>query len=203
LQCFLVPESDEVVIQVKVTRYDIQRLRLLQVLVPLAFIVTTLARRTDSLPLYVMTAILQGGAIVAWLSATKRLGWQALELKGGGVKFGSTAFGLRREQVRNWTMINRVARLYSSKVSYRVLALGGSEQVVRSILQSQFGQPVALQRRGSVGARMLAVGAALCGLVVVALAIIYERSLLAIAGVPLLLGGFAVFGALSQRAARR
>jgi hypothetical protein len=203
LQCLRVSDSGEAVIEVKVTRYDIPRLRLVQVLVPIAFIVTTFARRIESTPLYVATAILQVAALAVLVSAIKRLGWQALQLESGGVRFGSTAFSLRGVQVRNWTMVGRDARLYTSKISYRVSAREGSEQVVRALLQSQFGQPTALERRGSIGVRMLALAAAVCGVVVVALAIFYDRSVLAAIGAPLLLGGIAVFGALSQRAARR
>src|SRR5262249_44927036 len=117
--------------------------------------------------------------------------------------FGESAFALPRVQVRNWTMVDRVARLYSSNVSYRVLAREGSEQVVRALLSSQFGQPIALERRGSNTARMLAVGAAISGVIVVALAIYFDKAALAAIGAPLLVGGIAAFGVLTQRAARR
>lgn len=195
--------DDEAQIDVRVTRYDVQRMRIFQAMIPFAIIVTTVARYFPTPTMIAGTVLIQVAALGTLLSGVKRVGWQPLVFDGGGVAFGSSGFGINRQQMRDWTRVGRVVRLYSSRVSYKLLAREGSELVLAAVLQGQFGRPIPLERRGSRPARTVALGAALLGVTLVALAIANESTAFAIPGGPLLVIGIATFGALSQRAAKR
>jgi hypothetical protein len=146
---------------------------------------------------------LQGVGLAVFLSAMKRLGWQPVRFEGGAVSFGQTGVRIERRQVREWTLVGGVARLYGSSTSFRLQTREGSEPAFAVLLRSQFGAPVPLDRRGSKRARMLALGAAAFGVVMSAIAIANDNPLLAVVGAPALVLGLAFFGALSQRVAQR
>lgn len=196
-------EPDDVFIEAKVTRYNIARLRLGQVLVPLAVIAAVVAQRAQTTLAAASAFALLGIGFAVFLSAAKRLGWQPLRFEGAVVSFGATGLRMERKQVREWTLIGDVARLYARDLSVKLQARGGSEQVLGALLRSQFGSPVPMDRRGSKRARALALCAAAFGLVMSVLAIVNDNSLLAVVGAPAVVFGIAVFGALSQRVAQR
>jgi hypothetical protein len=196
-------DSDDATIEAKVTQYDIARLRLGQLLVPLAVIATVMARRMPTmLPVSVAFA-LQALGLAVFLSAAKRFGSQPLRFEGGAVAVGATGVRIERIKVHRWTLVNRVARLYGVKVSYKLSVESGTEHALSALLRSQFGSPVQLDRRGSKQARVLALGVGLAGLVFTVLAIVNDSRVLAFVGAPAFLLGIATFGALSQRSAAR
>lgn len=196
------PDPDEAVIEAKVTRYSIARLRLAQLLVPLAIVANVLARRAPSVAVVVSSLALLALGFVAFLSAAKRFGWTPLQFEGGAISLGQTGVRVERKRIRSWTLIGTVARLYLSDTSFRLQARRGTEQVLGALLRSQLGSPVSMNRRGSKLARLLALCAALLGLAISALAVAKDNSGLAVVGAPTLILGIAFFGALSQRVAQ-
>jgi hypothetical protein len=196
-------DPDEAFLEAKVTRYRIGRIRLGQLLVPLAVIVSVFARRVPTTLSILLAFALQGIALAVFLSAMKGFGWQPLRFGDGGVSFGETGLRLLRREVRRWTLIGRIARLYGGEVSFKLQVGEGSETVLGALLQSQFGSPLVMERRGSTRARLVALFAALAGVVLCTFAIARDSALLALLGAPAMVLGLAMFGAMSQRVARR
>ena len=192
-------DSGDVKLEAKVTRYTIARLRLGQLLLPMAFVTAVAARRFPG----VFTVCLAVGAqaLVLWLFVTagKRFGWQRLAFEHGGVSIGSTDARIERHKVHRWTIVNGLARLYGLEQSYKLRARGGAEPELSALLARQFGPPLALRRRGSLRARMIALAVGLCGLAGTAFAIGIGITWLAIVGPLAFILGVATFGALSQR----
>ena len=190
----------EATLEVKVTRYDVGRLRLGQLLVPVAVVLTVAARHAPTMTPLFLAFGLQAVGLTVFLTAARRYGWQPLRFE-HGVSFGKTGLHLQPREVRRWTLVGRVARLYGGDTSFKLRVRDGGEQVLDALLRSQFGAPVRLERRGSRSVRMTALAVGLGGIVVCALAIARDSSLLAVFGAPPMMLGFAVFGAMSQRAA--
>lgn len=192
-------DSADVNLQANVTRYHIARLRLGQILLPFAFITAVAAQRFPG----VFTVVLALGAqaVVLWLllSAGKRFGWQRVVFEHGSVSIGSTDARIERHNVHRWTIANGLARLYGLEQSYKLRARSGAEPELSALLARQFGPPLALRRRGSLRARLLALAVGVCGLAGTALAIGIGITWLAIVGPLAFILGVATFGALSQR----
>jgi hypothetical protein len=195
-------DSGGAVLEAKVTRYTIARIRLGQVFVPLAIIATIFARRLPHEVPIGVAVLLQGLALFAFLSAAKRFGSVPLHFENGALSLGTTDIRLERFQVRQWTFVGDIVRLYTADVSFKLLVRPGAEPALRALLSGVFGSPVPMARRGSKRARLLALFAALAGLVTTALAIASDNPALLV-GLPFFIFGLAAFGALSQRVAQR
>jgi hypothetical protein len=188
-------------IDARVTRYNVKRFRLGQALVPPAMLITIFARRTEGMVAMIAMAGVLGSAALAFLSAIKRFGWRAVRVERGSVWVGVSDERVRRESVRDWTWLNGVARLYGADANYTLKARSGGEAALESMLRGLFGQPRALQHRGTFRARMIALSVALLGLVSCVSAFMLDSIPLIVVGVPAFGIGLATFGALSQRVA--
>jgi hypothetical protein len=192
-------DSNDVTFDAKVARYDIARLRLGQLVLPFAVVTTVVASRMPSVATATVAfAVLAVGCSLLY-SAVKRFGWQPLRFERGGVSIGSTGVRIEQHKVHQWTLLDGSARLYGLGQSFRFQLRSGCEQKASALLRQQFGPPRTLQRRGSNQARMIALGVAVCGLALAALAMVNESQLLAFIGAPAFVLGTATFGALSQR----
>lgn len=186
-------------VEARVTRYTVRRFRVGQALIPLAMLVTVLARRSENpVAMVVMVGVL-GFTLFALLSAIKRFGEQSIRIDRGSIWFCPSNERVRRERVRDWTWLNGVARLYGSDSSYTLKACSGSEVTLEASLQGLLGAPQSLQRRGTFRARMIALGIAFLGLAACGAAFMLDSIPLIVAGVPAFGIGLATFGALSQR----
>ena len=192
-------DSGDVKLEAKVTRYTIARLRFGQLLLPMAFVTAVAARRFPGV--FTVGLALTAQALVLWLffTAGKRFGWQRLAFERGGVTIGSTDARIERHKVHRWTIVGGLARLYGLEQSYKLRARGGAEPELSALLARQFGPPLALRRRGSLRARLIALAIGVCGLIGAAIAIGVGITWLAIVGPLAFVVGFATFGALSQR----
>lgn len=192
-------DSDNAILEAKVTRYNIGRLRLGQMLLPMAVVTTVVARRFPSVFTVVLAVVVQASTLALLISAARRFGWQRIFFKHGGLSIGSTDARLERHKVHRWTIVNGLARVYGLDQSYKIRARSGGESALSAALARCFGPPLTLRRRGSLRARMIALTVGLCGLVSAAVAIGVGISWLAIVGPLAFVLGVATFGALSQR----
>lgn len=193
----------EAEIEVRLTRYDVTRLRLAQVLIPFVSVATILARRVSG-SLWISVAIAsQVLTVFVLLGAIRRFGWQPLVLENGALRFGATGIEASRQGVRDWTYLGGVARIYRGESSLRLRARPGAELALEAVLRALLGQPRTLVRRGSKRARIWALVAGTLGLVLVALAFALDATLLVPFGVATFIFGVATFGALSQRVAEK
>jgi len=186
-------------VDAKIVRYNIARLRLGQLLLPIAVVTTVAARRFPSLFTALLAIGVQASALTLFLSAARRFGWQRVVREDGGLSIGSTDARIERHRVHRWTINNGLARLYGLEQSYKLRARNGADGELSAFLSRCFGPPLTLRRRGSFRARMLALGVALCGLVGGALAIGVGITWLAVVSPLALIFGIATLGALSQR----
>jgi hypothetical protein len=193
------PDSGDVQLEARVTRYRIARLRLAQGLIPVGMIATVAARRVpETVPPIVAFAVL-AAILVVFASAIKSLGWQRLRFEDGALFFGSTGLSAARFGVREWTFVDGIARLYSADTSFAVRARPGGSVALEALLAGMFGRPARLKRRGSDRARTIALVVAALGLVAAVAAFYTEVLALTFVGVPAFIFGLATFGALSQR----
>jgi hypothetical protein len=193
-------DSDEALIEAQVTRYDLARLRVGQLFVPIATISTIAARRNPGVVLYGAAFLLMGFGLFMLISAAKRLGWQPLRFESNAVSFGKS-LRLEAVQVRSWTIVGRVARLYGSKHSTELRFRPGAEIAILALLRSVFGSPIKLDRRGTTRAIAIAACAAAIGLVVTGIAIAQDDKRL-LFGLPVFVFGLVAVGVLSSRVAR-
>ncbi len=194
-------DSGEALVEARVKRFEIARLRVGQMLVPVAAVTSIWARREPTVLSAVVAFGLLGVVLFAFLSASKRFGWQALHFEGDTLTIGKTGIQLQRFQIRSWTLVNDVARLYAAEQSFELRLRDGSQMVVSTLLQSVFGQRVTLERRGSSRAIVLSLAAGVFGTVLTAFAIAREDLRLLI-GLPIMFAGLIAAGVLSQRIAR-
>lgn len=138
-----------------------------------------------------------GLALLAFLSAIKRIGWTAVHVERGSICFGTTQERVRRERVRDWTWLNGVARLYGADTSYTLRSRRGTGRALEMLLRKLLGAPRTLQRRGALRARLIALSVALVGLASCFAAFAFDSVSLIVAGVPAFGIGIATFGALS------
>jgi hypothetical protein len=197
--CAVMPSSLGSDLQATVTRYTLARLQRAQLLIPIALIVTTLARRlpgiwTAGMALCILVAI---GLLLR--SAIERKGLLTVRVENDGVWIGSGDICVPRSAVQRWTFFKGIATLLCDGTSYRLRSKRGQDSELEACLQSLLGAPTRLQRRGSPKARWIAGGIMVCGLVAVPTGIALESMPLAVIGVPAMLIGFGVFAALSSR----
>jgi hypothetical protein len=196
------PAFNEESIEARVTRYNVARFRAGQALVPIAIIVTIFARRLPDVVPISAALVAQGLAVLAFLSAIRWLGWQPVRVERSAVWLGSTGVQAPRNRVRDWTYVNGVARLYGADTSFTLRARKGQEAMLEALLRGLLGKPTQLERRGSKRGRIIAISAAVVGLVLVGLAFALDSIPLIVVGMPAFIFGLATFGALSQRVAR-
>ena len=185
-------------LQATVTRYTLARLQRIQVLIPIAILASTLARRlpgvlTLSIGLAVMLAF--------WLvlrSAVTRVGIQTIRVDGDAVRIG-TDISIPSSIVERWTFSKGVASLLCGGTSYRLRTSRNSEAGVEDCLRSLLGAPTMLQKRGSTRARLIAGAVMIAGLVATTSAFVFDSIPLAVIGVPSMLIGFAIFATLSSQ----
>jgi hypothetical protein len=195
-----VPASGDDQLEARVTRYNIVRFRLGQALVPAALIATVLSRRVPELVPLSAALVTQGLAAIAFVSAVRWLGWQPLRSERSAIWFGTTGLRVKRDGMREWTVVDRTARIYGSDVSYRLTVRPGRQSALECLLRPVFGKPTELKRRGTKRARLIALAVAALGLAsVVASFVVFDTLALTIVGTPALVFGIAMFGALSQR----
>jgi len=187
--------------EAKVARYNIARIRLFQVLMPLALGTGALARHNPTLLTGVLAFGAQAVCLGVFLSALRRFGWQVLRFERGGISVGATGVRIERIRVSRWTLAGRAARIYERDQSFKIVAGEGVEQELEALLERQFGAPTRLFPRGSFRARMIALGVATSGLVLAPLAIVNDVMWLFTVGLLAFLLGVPTFLALSQRVA--
>lgn len=194
-------DPDEALVEARVKRYDIARLRLGQLFIPLAAIATVFARRDPGVVSVSAAFGLLALAFYGLSSAAKGYGWQPLRFEEGAMSVGATGLKLERFQIRKWTIVDTVARLYASDQSFELRVRDGAQVAVAALLQSVFGSPVRLARRGSTPAIVVSLVAAGFGLIVSGIAIARDDPRL-LFGLPFFLFGLIAAGVLSQRIAR-
>jgi hypothetical protein len=193
------PDSGDVQLEARVTRYRIARLRLAQGLLPLGMIASIAARRVPEVVPPIAAFAVLGAIVVVFASAIKSLGWQPLRFEDSALFFGSTGLSAAKFGVREWTFVGGTARLYGADTSFKVRARPGGAVALEALLAGVFGRPTRLKRRGSDRARTIALVVAALGLVAAAAAFYTEVLALMFVGVPAFIFGLATFGALSQR----
>lgn len=184
---------------VEIVRYQVARLRLGQTLVPLAMLASVLARAAGGIAVYVAAALIIASAVTFAL-ARCGFGRQPLRILRGKIEVADAA-PIVPAHLGRWTMAARTARLYGKGVSWKLVAAPGDEDRLRSSLASVLGQPLLLAHRGSRRSRMVALGACAAGLALVGLSLISDGTALLMVGIVATIGGFATFGALSQKVA--
>jgi hypothetical protein len=185
--------------EARVTRYKVARLRLGQMLLPVAVLTTVAARRFPNVLTVLVALGMQVVCLAFFLTGGTRFGWQRLVFERGGMTVGSTDARIERNRVHRWTIVGGVARLYGLEHSYKLGARTGNEEALSAFLSSRFGPPLNLRRRGSFRARMIALAVGVMGLIGAAMAIGIGIDWLAIVGPLAFIFGVATFGALSQR----
>ena len=192
--------SDDIAFEAHVTQYDVTRIRLGQAALPFATIAVVLARRFPNAVSIGAAAVVMALALFAFISAVRRMGWQQLRFEPGVLWFGSTGVHAKRFDVRDWTLVGRVARLDGAATSYRLRIHKGGESALEARLRGVLGrQPTRLKRRGSLRARMIGLGVAGLGLIAVVASFLTEALALTFLGTPAFVFGLATFGALTQR----
>lgn len=184
-------------VEATAVRYDLAQLRWAQLLVPLAVIVTVVARAVPEAPAIMVALAVQVAAVVQFIRARKKLAAQPLEVMNGKLQLGTSGHSIESTQVSDWTTHGSSARLYGPTYSWRLSANNG--EALEDTLRRVFGRPLQLRRRGSPRARMIAavtffVGllAAVCGAYINVMPMFIPGLIMALASIP-------VFAALSQR----
>jgi hypothetical protein len=175
------------------TRYDLRKLRLVQLIVPVAMVGSVLARRTMSPIAIAMAAALMAAAAYTLLKL-KTTRHRNLSVRRGTLRLDDE--NIHPDQLSLWRWQGDRARLYLH-TGAMVLRAPAAPAALQAQLRSVFGAPVEFARRGSPRARWLAVAVFLTGAALTAVGFTIG-SHLASAGVLMVIGGFAAFGTLSQ-----
>ena len=187
--------------EAKVARYNVARIRLFQLIMPLAVGSAAFARHSPTLLTAVLAFGAQAAGVAVLLSARTNFGWQKLLFERGGISVGSTGVRIERYRISRWTFVRRSARVYEGDQSFKIQAAKGAERDLEAVLERQFGAATRLCPRGSVRARMIALAVAGSGLALVAVAIVTDTVWPAGIGTVAFILGIATFGAFSQRVA--
>jgi|SRR6187402_3134490 len=183
-------------IAVRATSYDLQKVRLVQVLIPLALIFFPLARRFQSAWLGLPAGAL-GIAIVRTMWAAQTRDKVLLRTFTDRVKVGSKT--VRPGEFGQWRWHGRHATLFlpAGNVVIKPLAYAQAD-VLRSQLQRTLGAPLHYKHRGSLRARVAAAGVSALGLVLLAIGVVFQLVYM-MPAVLVVIVGFAVFATLSQK----
>lgn len=187
--------------EAKVARYRVSRIRLFQLILPVAVGTAAVARHSPTLLTAAVAFGVQAAGVALLLSARTRFGWQTLLFERGGISVGSTGVRIERYRISRWTFVRRSARFYESEQSFKLQASEGAEKDLEALLERQFGAATRLYPRGSFRARMIALAVAGSGLALVALAIVTDTVWPVGIGTVAFILGIAAFGAFSQRVA--
>lgn len=192
---------DDVAFEARVTRYNIARVRIGQMLLPVAMVTAIAARRFPSAFTAILAFGVQGLIAAFFFSAMKRFGWQRLVFQHGKLAIGATDVRIEKYSVKRWTMVNGLARIYGLDQSYKLRTRRGAEEEFSEFLAGRFGPPTIIRRRGSFRARMIALSVCIAGAAAMTSGIIFESFLLVGIGTPACVFGLAAFGMLTQRTA--
>jgi len=159
-----------------------------------------IARRLMIGPLLAGAGALLAVTLIVFWSARRSFGKLPLTAGGGRLRIGDDDNGaIRRVDVTAWTIDGPSARVYTRSAGWRFKVSAEDAAALRTLLAGAFGAPLVLRRRGTKRARMIAAMVATAGAVVTATAIALETPPLVVVGVPALVFGLAVLGALSQK----
>lgn len=170
-----------------------------QMLVPVATLLTIVARRLGTDLLAVATLVFLMFALGVMLSARSSRGRQQLEVRSHRLSINNIT--ITRAEVTRWSWNGARALLQGEGESWALSAVGAPEPV-RLALVSVLGPPRVMVRRGSPRARTWAAAAGVAGLLSFPLIILFNLPILLPVSVVLFLAGFATFGAFSQRITR-
>jgi hypothetical protein len=195
-----VDNSSDQALLAHVTKFNLAQLRIAQVLIPMAILTTALARHRPEAFSIALTVGTHVAAVAALFMAIRRIGLRPIRQDGGTLRIGDPAVEVSRSTVRRWTFSNGVATLYGRDATYRLRAETGQSATLESSIRTWLGAPETLERRGSPGARLVALCIALSGLALTVAAFVYLDSVtVLVVGVPCFIVGTATYAALSQR----
>lgn len=185
----------DVTLDVLTTRFNIRRIRLGQLLIPLTAIVTPLATRSMGPVALVASVLLSGVAIWSFVSArTKRA--VKLCLRDHALYLGSEA--IHTAASGTWSWMGERATLFLPDGNVAVRARSRADApALQSLLRSVLGTPLKYRRRGSLSARITAASALFTGFGLTSFGFAYG-SVVAPIGLMLIVFGGAALGALSQ-----
>lgn len=186
-------------VDVRVTRINRGRLRLVQALIPVSGLLAAVARGLDSLLPLLLLAILASLCVWLFVSSHSRTSVQARALPGqlrlDRIKVWAGEFG-------QWRWYGKSAVIFELSGNLRVKSRSTAEaEALRILLQSALGDPLRFRPRGSARARRLAAATAFAGIVLMYLAFQLDIKSLWLVAIAMVLGGTAVFGAFSQSVA--
>jgi hypothetical protein len=185
-----------------IVRYDVAKIRVGQAVVPVAIVAGVVFRHFPGIVSGALAIAAQLVALLIFARARRGLGRQVVRVERGKVKLGELVLEIVPAHVARWTMDGRTARLYAGQVSWKLTAVGDNGDALRVVLSRVLGKPIALSRRGSPRARLMALIVGLVGLAMIALAIAYQLNMAFVfIGVPAVIMGFATFATLTQKAA--
>jgi|SRR3569623_288528 len=183
----------------RAVRTDVGRARLGQALVFICLAAGPIARRLMIGPLLAGVGCLMAVTLIVFWSARRSFGKVALTGGNGRLRVGEDKESIGRADVSAWTIQGSSARVYTRSAGWRFKVSPENAEALRATLAGTFGAPLVLKRRGTKRARMIAAIVALAGAVTTATAIAIDMPPLVVAGVPALVFGLAVLGALSQK----
>jgi hypothetical protein len=195
----MVAPGAQLKLSVGVVRYDVAKLRIVQSLVPFAVLATIAARHLESSAGYLLAFALQLAIVVVFLNARRGYGQQTLVHDGAGLRLVESAETLSRRNTPRWTVVNRTARLYGSRWSYKLRVDAAHKDDLASLVHAGLGAPIVLRRRGTPRARMGALCAAIGGAIAVACAFAFDSVALVVVGALAMTSGLIALGVLSQR----
>jgi len=185
-------------VEVRATRYDPVKLRLGQVLLPIALVVFPVARRFASTVAVVPALIVAVAALLTFLSA-RRSNITRLVAHPGRVKIGSAI--VQAGEAGRWRWHGTHATLFAPEGNLVVKARSPAEiQALRAALEQALGSPLNFRRRGSLRARVISLLVAAVGLTLLEISVVYHLVYMTPAIIPVIMG-IATFAALSGRIA--
>ncbi len=188
--------ADAEPLEVRVTRYDLRKIRLVQVLLPLCFIFVPLARRFGGAWLVVPAAILCA-LIVRTLLRAQSSESVLLRTFPDRIKVGATT--VRLAEPTSWRWHGRHATLFLAAGNVVVKPRASTRgDVLRSQLHATLGDPLLYTHRGSLAARIAAVVVAALGLLLLGVGVHYRLVYLTLA-VGVVIVALAVFATLSGK----
>ncbi|MEO7037503.1 MAG: hypothetical protein ABI548_26335 [Polyangiaceae bacterium] len=182
-------------LEVKSTRYNLARLGLAQVLIPIGMILTPFARRSESWIGF--GAALMIAATALWLLASARTtGRKTLSVQHGRLKLAHHS--IRPGEFGRWRWLGDRAKLFllDGTVVLEPTA-PGDVSALAAMLRAELGAPLAYVRRGSAMTRGIAAGTLVLGAVLTGGGFA-QHSLIAPVGIVVVVLGGAALGTLSQ-----
>lgn len=183
-------------LEVRATRYDLRRVRLVQVLLPLCFIFVPLARRFGGAWLVIPAAMLFA-AIIRTLFRARSSESVLLRTFPDRIKVGSAT--VRLAEPTPWRWHGRHATLFLAAGNLVVKPRAPTRgDVLRSQLQATLGDPLLFKHRGALAARIAAAVVAALGLLLLGVGVHYRLVYLTPA-VGVVIVALAVFVTLSGK----